>query len=133
MNKVLSFSADLKNLDRVERFVNSVLELEEINEKLSGNVLIAVTESFSNAVVHGSQNDPNKTVFIEYSNLGQDIAFKIIDQGKGFDYREIPDPTAEENLEKESGRGVYLISSLSDEVNFHNNGSTIEVKFSIAI
>lgn len=133
MKKELSFSADLNNLDRVERFINSILEFEEVDERLYGNIILAVTEGFTNAVVHGNQNDTSKQVRLQYNSSDTTIEFKIKDQGNGFDHKSIPDPTLPENVEKLDGRGVYLITSLADEIEFLDNGSLIQMHFNLAI
>lgn len=133
MKKEYSFPADITNLDRVEKCINSILDYEEVDERLYGNVLIAVTEGFTNAVVHGSQNDNSKEVKIAYTSSNKDLAFSIKDQGPGFNYKDIPDPTKPENIEKLNGRGVFLISSLSDELKFEQNGSLLEMKFNLEV
>lgn len=133
MKKEYSFPADITNLDKVEKCINSILDYEEVDERLFGNVLIAVTEGFTNAVVHGSQNDNSKEVKIAYTSSNKDLAFSIKDQGSGFNYKDIPDPTKPENLEKPNGRGVFLISSLSDELKFEQNGSLLEMKFNLEV
>lgn len=133
MKKEYSFPADITNLDKVEKCINSILDYEEVDERLFGNGLIAVTEGFTNAVVHGSQNDNSKEVKIAYTSSNKDLAFSIKDQGSGFNYKDIPDPTKPENLEKPNGRGVFLISSLSDELKFEQNGSLLEMKFNLEV
>jgi serine/threonine-protein kinase RsbW len=55
--------------------------------------------------------------------------FAIKDQGIGFDYNNLPDPTAPENIEKENGRGIFLIKNLSDDVEFNNEGNLITITF----
>ncbi len=133
MKKGLSISADLSNLERVEKFINSILDFEEIDERLHGNIILAVTEGVTNAVVHGNQNDQHKSVQLEYNSTKDVIGFKIKDQGNGFDYNNIPDPTLPENIEKLSGRGVFLISSLADKVDFQDNGSMLEMHFNLVL
>jgi serine/threonine-protein kinase RsbW len=55
--------------------------------------------------------------------------FIISDEGTGFDYYNLPDPTAPENLEKETGRGVFLMKELADQVIFSENGRVVEMYF----
>ena len=57
--------------------------------------------------------------------------FTVIDQGPGFDYDTLPDPTAPENLEKIGGRGIFLMKHLADEVKFENEGRTVQLHFII--
>lgn len=133
MKKELRFSADLRNLDKVEKFVHSILDFEEVDERLYGNIIIAVTEGVTNAVVHGNQNDSEKDVHVQYNSTDITIEFRIKDQGEGFNFKEIPDPTLPENVEKLDGRGVFLITSLADQIEFHDNGSLIEMQFNLAV
>ena len=133
MKKELRFSADLRNLDKVEKFVHSILDFEEVDERLYGNIIIAVTEGVTNAVVHGNQNDSEKDVHVQYNSTDITIEFRIKDQGEGFNFNEIPDPTLPENVEKLDGRGVFLITSLADQTEFHDNGSLIEMQFNLAV
>ena len=133
MKKELRFSADLSNLDKVEKFVHSILDFEEVDERLYGNIIIAVTEGVTNAVVHGNQNDSKKDVHVQCNSTDITIEFRIKDQGEGFNFNEIPDPTLPENVEKLDGRGVFLITSLADQIEFHDNGSLIEMQFNLAV
>ena len=133
MKKELRFSADLSNLDKVEKFVHSILDFEEVDERLYGNIIIAVTEGVTNAVAHGNQNDSEKDVHVQYNSTDITIEFRIKDQGEGFNFKEIPDPTLPENVEKLDGRGVFLITSLADQTEFHDNGSLIEMQFNLAV
>jgi serine/threonine-protein kinase RsbW len=59
------------------------------------------------------------------------IILRVQDQGDGFDYKNIPDPTAPENLEKINGRGVFLMQKLSDQIEFFDNGSVVQLTFSL--
>lgn len=133
MKKELRFSADLNNLDRVEKFINSILEFEEVDERLYGNIIIAVTEGVTNAVVHGSACNTEKQVKLQYNSSKTSIEFRIKDEGKGFNHNDIPDPTLPENIEKLDGRGVFLITSLADQIEFHDNGTLLEMQFNLAV
>ena len=55
----------------------------------------------------------------------------VKDNGPGFDFMSVPDPTLPENIEKTSGRGLFLIKHLSDELSFANNGATIKMVFNL--
>jgi serine/threonine-protein kinase RsbW len=91
--------------------------------------MIAVTESVNNAIRHGNalQNSKNVTISL---NLEQDIiTFTIQDQGPGFDFQNLPDPTAPENIDKPGGRGIFLMKHLADEVKFKDKGRLVELRF----
>ena len=104
-----------------------------IKEDHYGNILIALTEAVNNAITHGNKLDPNKKVNLNMETTTEKVEFTIIDEGPGFNYNDIPDPTLPENLEKLSGRGIFLMKSLADEVDFENNGAIIKLKFSLSV
>jgi serine/threonine-protein kinase RsbW len=95
------------------------------------NILISLTEAVTNAIVHGNRRQENKTVEVKTRKERDRIALLVTDQGAGFDYDNLPDPTAPENLCKCGGRGVFLMRQLSDNIRFFNNGSTVEMVFKI--
>ena len=64
-------------------------------------------------------------------NNGKRLVFIVKDQGPGFDFNTLPDPTAPENLEKMSGRGIFIIKQLSDMVIFSDDGRTMEIHFKL--
>jgi serine/threonine-protein kinase RsbW len=102
-----------------------------IGDDVYGNILISLTEAANNAMIHGNKCDPKKEVTIDYEldSRGKNLTFIIKDQGKGFDYNSLPDPTEPENLEKTHGRGVFLMMQLADMVVFSDKGATIEMQF----
>ena len=118
-----------ENIRIIESFIDNAKERFNLNDDIYGNIMIAVTESVNNAIMHGNKNDRTKNVTLSLSLNENIINFQIRDEGLGFDYQNLPDPTSPENLDKPSGRGVFLMKHLSDEVNFSNNGSLVELSF----
>lgn len=125
----LEIGSDLKYMLEVEGLIDEVCSSYELNEDHYGNILIAVTEAVNNAIVHGNLNDEDKKVTIEANKQDKEVVFIISDEGKGFDYTNLPDPTAPENIEKPDGRGIFLMKNLSDEVSFDLNGSKVSITF----
>lgn len=121
-----------ENIRIIESFIDNAKEKFNLNDDIYGNIMIAVTESVNNAIMHGNKNDKTKNVTLSLSLNDNMINFKVRDEGKGFDYKTLPDPTAPENIDKTSGRGIFLMKHLSDEVNFNNNGSMVELSFYIS-
>ena len=70
---------------------------------------MSVREAAVNAVLHGNAYDPQKKITVAYETKPNSLAITITDQGKGLSEQDIPDPLAEENLLKTSGRGIFLI------------------------
>ncbi|MGV3630510.1 MAG: ATP-binding protein [Bacteroidota bacterium] len=125
----IEISAELKNLGLVEQFIDKVCETKSLSEDVYGNVLIAVTEAVNNAIIHGNCFQSDKKVIVLVSEVNMQICFTIKDEGKGFDYNNLPDPTSPENIEKENGRGIFLIKNLSDDMSFDEPGNVIHIFF----
>jgi serine/threonine-protein kinase RsbW len=125
----LSFQSKPENIAIVERLIDEMCEQHSVIEEHYGDILIAMTEGVNNAIVHGNKLDINKSVSVEYEKRGKDLFFRISDEGAGFDYENLPDPTAPENLERPNGRGVFLMRNLADECLFEDNGRIIELVF----
>lgn len=126
-----SFNSDIKNLSVAESFVDEVCNTSQISEDNYGNVLIAVTEAVNNAIFHGNRNDIEKQVHLSATIIDNELNITIKDNGVGFDYDNLPDPTAPENIEKETGRGIFLMRSLADKVEFEENGSKVILGFTL--
>ena len=127
----ISLASETKSLLVLEEWINKLCDLYQISVEQYGNVLIAITEAVNNAIIHGNKNIANKKTDIEYNIDNQTITFTVFDEGTGFDFNNLPDPTSPENLEKPQGRGIFLMNHLADEVNFIENGNVVQLKFSI--
>lgn len=128
--EAISFPSDVNELSRAESLVDKICQTLSVNQDFYGNVLIAVTEAVNNAIKHGNKNDISKVVQIRVNDASDVFSIEINDQGAGFDYDNLPDPTAPENLEKENGRGIFLMKSLADKVEFQNDGRQVILTFS---
>ncbi len=128
---MLKLSSNTRNIALVENFVERAAEQYEIAPDIYGNILITLTEAVNNAIIHGNCNDESKTVQIQFRKKSDCLAVSVSDEGGGFDLQSIPDPTCPDNLLKVGGRGVFLMQQLSDAVQFHNNGATVEMQFKL--
>jgi serine/threonine-protein kinase RsbW len=130
MNSIkLKIPSLTENIRIIESFIDNAKDKYNIDDDIYGNIMIAVTESVNNAIKHGNglQNSKNVTIGLV---LEQDIiTFTIQDQGAGFDYQNLPDPTAPENIDKPGGRGIFLMKHLADEVRFKDQGRLVELRF----
>lgn len=118
-----------ENVRVVEQFIEELKEKLQIKDDIYGNIMIAVTESVNNAIIHGNKSDCKKTVDLFMQMDDKKISFTIKDEGPGFNYNDLPDPTAPENLLQPGGRGIFIIKHLADEVEFHSKGSQINLTF----
>ncbi len=129
MATVLKIDSKIENVNLIEDLINEVCEKHNIKEDQYGNVLIAMTEAVTNAIVHGNSSDASKSVEVAHKQEDNKLIFTVTDQGAGFDFDNLPDPTAPENIEKPTGRGIFLMKSLADEVEFEQGGRTVELSF----
>ena len=118
-----------ENIRIVESFIDNAKEKYHINDDIYGNIMVAVTESVNNAIVHGNQSDTKKNVYLKLSLEKSLIKFTVQDEGVGFDYNNLPDPTLPENVNKSGGRGIFLMKNLCDEVSFKKDGRIAELCF----
>ena len=126
----LSIPSEFEAVQRVELLIDTVCERLEVNEDSYGNVLIAVTEAVNNAIIHGNKLNKALNVDLFVGDKETDFCFSVKDQGDGFNFNNLPDPTAPENINKEDGRGIFLMRSLAEEVEFDNDGRDVNIYFS---
>jgi serine/threonine-protein kinase RsbW len=124
----VSIASEFDSLYEVENFIEKVCNNFGAEENY-GNVLIAVTEAVNNAIIHGNRKDKDLLVQVCVADASQQYCFVVLDAGQGFDFNNLPDPTAPENIEKENGRGIFLMKNLSDEVEFSDYGRSVTVYF----
>lgn len=135
MNKIakegIELSSRPENLSEIEKFVDEFLQNISINEELYGKIYLAVVEAANNAIFHGNKQDPQKLVKVNFELQNKQLTVDVIDMGDGFDYENLPDPTLPENIEKPNGRGVFIISNLSDKLEFNEVGNEMRITFNI--
>ena len=130
--RIIALPSDPLRIVEAENLVEEIRQELGLSEEQNGNVLLCVTEAVRNAMQHGNRMDPSKAVRIHVQQLDDILLISVQDEGSGFDFEHLPDPTAPENLEKLTGRGVFLIRQLADETGFENNGSGIVMKFHLS-
>lgn len=128
---MLKLRSNPHSVAAVEPFLARVVSRYRVSPDTYGNILVSLTEAVTNAICHGNQNDENKSVRIQLKKCKDKLAFRVSDEGGGFDYQNLPDPTCPEFIEQPGGRGVFLMRTLSDEIEFLDNGSTVEIQFRI--
>jgi len=129
----LHIASRMEGITEVEGLINDICEEFGVEETHYGEILIAMTEAVNNAIVHGNKLDNNKMVDVQVLVEGTELQFRIADEGPGFDYENIPDPTSPENIEKPNGRGVFLMRQLADQCTFEELGRVAILTFENAI
>lgn len=130
-DNLLVFPSELENISRVERLIDEISVTHNLSSEIYGKISVAIIEAVNNAILHGNKLDTSKKVRLEYNIDEVYINFVIGDEGSGFDYNNIPDPTLPENLEKTHGRGIFLMNHLADCIEFCKNGALVEMKFKL--
>ena len=112
-------------VDQLMRFVSRYRVAEGDNFEIE----LALREAIVNAIVHGNQEDPRKRVHVNCRCMTDgEISVTIEDEGIGFRSDAIPDPTSPENRLRTHGRGIYLMKTLMDEVDFEQGGSVVHMR-----
>ena len=93
-------------------------------------VRLALEEALTNALRHGNQGDASKSITVRMLVHEDRIAIHIMDEGRGFDPSAVPDPTASENLEIPSGRGLMLMRAYMSDIVYHPPGNHVELVLS---
>ncbi|HOA08715.1 MAG TPA: ATP-binding protein [Tenuifilaceae bacterium] len=129
MQTIIELNSSLDSISKVEKFIDEISANVNISSEIYGKILIATIEAVNNAIVHGNKLNSNKIVRVKIESEGNRLKVIVEDEGPGFDFYNLPDPTTPQNIENISGRGVFLMRKLSDEINFFNNGSLVELIF----
>ncbi len=109
------------------RRILAELEANDFGQDDIFAVHLALEESFINAITHGNKMDPAKEVKIEYSVSLDKVEISMMDEGDGFDPGAVPDPRWGENLYKPEGRGLLLMHSYMDVVEFNERGNRVRM------
>lgn len=131
MEKHFKLESKIENLRKVEKLVDDLSAEYNISADIYGNILIAALEATNNAILHGNKLDERKIVNINIVKDEKSLKIRVDDEGDGFDYKNIPDPTAPENIQNINGRGIFLMEKLSDSLEYSRNGATVELEFNL--
>lgn len=128
----LELPSDTGSISKVETVIEKLCKDLNLQEDYYGNMLIAVTEAVNNAIEHGNNSIPDKKILFDYFEDESFITFRVSDEGPGFDFTNLPDPTDPKNIDKPNGRGIFLMKNLADEVEFKGSGESVEIKFALS-
>ncbi|WP_243749187.1 ATP-binding protein [Mucilaginibacter agri] len=120
-----------ESIVELENLIEDIADTYEVSDDTFANMMTCLNEVVMNAIVHGNKLDENKKVIVNAEIEGKRVIWTVTDEGAGFDYNNLPDPTAEANLENLTGRGVFIVKQLSDQCIFNANGNEVELHFKI--
>ena len=125
MQRSIEINNDALELERVCRQILQDLALDGFSEEDVFAIHLALEEVLVNALKHGNKNDSDKKINIEYNITNDNFDITVTDQGDGFEPERVPDPRNDENLCKTSGRGMLLIRSYMDKVEYNEKGNSV--------
>jgi serine/threonine-protein kinase RsbW len=106
---IASISTNVKIIDVILHTISKTTPLADAQ---LFELRLVLSEAITNAIRHGNDNNPEKTVYIRYTADESQLNFFISDEGEGFEMQAIDNPTSPEKIEKEGGRGVFLMKKL---------------------
>jgi serine/threonine-protein kinase RsbW len=121
-------ASDPAEARRVQEEIEAALKAQQFSEHDIFSIRLAVEEALVNAIKHGNRCDRSKKVQISYRVQADHFEVSIADEGQGFDPSDVPDPTAEENLERPCGRGLMLMRHYMSEVSFDRLGTSVRMR-----
>lgn len=128
----LQLPSQTDSITQVEHLIEELCTRYNVSDDTFANMMTCLNEVTNNAIVHGNKLDPAKKVYVNAEVTdNKRIIWTVTDEGNGFDYAQLPDPTAPDNLENLTGRGVFIVRQLADQCIFNHKGNTVEMHFKI--
>jgi serine/threonine-protein kinase RsbW len=124
----MTLQSNPRSIARIETFLKKVNHVLHLDEILFHKLMISLTEAVNNAIVHGNKSNPGKKVHVQCEVVPGWLIVLVDDQGKGFKPDSVGNPLKKENLLKESGRGIFLMRTLMDRVEFEGSRSGMQVR-----
>lgn len=131
LEETLVLDSSIDSVNQIEKLIDSQSQMLGIDDDIYGKYMLSVVECVNNAIVHGNKLSADKKVTVRYHIDNEKIEVEVQDEGEGFDPDSLPDPTAIENIEKDCGRGIFLMRHLADEVEFSDNGRHVRLTFNL--
>jgi serine/threonine-protein kinase RsbW len=128
----LQLPSRIESISVVENFIDELSVQYDFKDELYAKVLTCLSEAVNNAIVHGNRESSEKKVYLNPKVIGDKrLIFTITDEGEGFDFNKLLDPSEPETIENLTGRGVFLIQKLADQCVFNSKGNELELHFKI--
>ena len=114
----MTLQSNPKHIRKVEPFLKKINHTARLDEIQMHKMMVSLTEAVNNAIIHGNKSNPEKRVRVRCEVLPGWLAVFVEDEGKGFVPGKVRNPLRKQNLLRESGRGVFLMRTLMDKVQF---------------
>lgn len=125
----ITINSDIEKLRVVETLVDTLSKKLGISDEVYGKILISTVEAVNNAILHGNKGNAEKLVTVNFTSDGNLFEVTVTDEGDGFEYNNLPDPTDPENIENLHGRGVFIMRSLADVIEYNDSGNQVKMRF----
>ena len=124
---MLTIRSSPDQLRVVDEWTERIAREIGFSESAISDLAICVTEAVNNAIVHAHRHDARKVIVIHFERETDGLRVRVLDEGRGFSFEGLPDPTLPENLLKDSGRGVHVMRHLMDrvEIRAHEQGTEV--------
>jgi two-component system, OmpR family, response regulator len=114
-------------LEQVNEMIGQLFRRTDMAPDEIWEIKLAMHELGINAIEHGNKMDPAKQVKVGCTIFDGRLEFMIEDEGEGFDFGRVPDPTDSMGVHRDRGRGIFLVGQLVDEVQYINGGSKVRM------
>lgn len=124
--KILVIKSDVDELKKVEDFIINIFNENKLELKYFNKIYLCVSEAVLNSIKHGNKNDLKKNVLIKIACNTEQFKIQVEDEGDGFDINKIKDPTKRRNIKNEEGRGIFIITKLSERIEYNKKGNLVQ-------
>lgn len=111
--------SDPELLPELDEYLMNIAKEAGLDEEKFNNLSLSFSEAASNSIKHGNKNDVNRKIGITVKVSDSQMRIIIKDEGKGFDIKAVPDPTKEENILKDNGRGIHIMRSFLEDLSYN--------------
>jgi len=131
LRRELVISSELMNIEKVRLFLEQIFLDAGLNHRSFNRVFLGLSEAVNNAIIHGNNLNSEKQVYILIYYFEGMLMIEVKDEGEGFPFDCIEDPTIDKNLKKGSGRGIFLIRNIADNIQYFDGGRCVAIKYNI--
>ncbi len=129
IRREVHFASIPANINLIEALVEELKVEFSMSEEMVANILVSLSEAVNNAIHHGNKLSASKKVKLKMIKNENTLTFSVEDSGPGFNPESIRDPTTQENIDKPTGRGIFLMRNLADKVEFFDGGKKVVITF----
>lgn len=127
----ITIKSDISELSKVEKYIDELVDRYQIDNERYGAFSLSIIEAVNNALLYGNKQDISKNIEITTWQENNQLFVSVEDEGEGFDYESIDNPTLPENVDRIAGRGLFLMKTLSDNIIFEKNGAKVTLLYNL--